>query len=71
MDLLYKNLGLILNISTFKVVSFDNLALEQLNVKNILNKDKWNKLYMGDDGSYTMYIDAVTEEYAMSSTSLY
>lgn len=70
MDFLYKNLGLILNISTFKVVSFDNLALEQLNVKNILNKDKWNKLYMGDDGSYTMYIDAVTEEYAMSSTSL-
>lgn len=70
MDLLYKNLGLVLNTSTFKVVSFDNLALEQLNIKNILNKEKWDKFYMGDDGSYTMYIDMVKEEFAMSSTSL-
>ena len=58
-------------------ISFDNLALEQLKVKEyatdpeygFMSLDEWNKRYMGDDGSYTMYIDAVKEQYAVSSTS--
>jgi hypothetical protein len=50
-------------------VSFDNLALEQLDVKSHLTKEGWEKRYMGDDGKFTMYFDAVKMEYAISSTS--
>ena len=53
-----------------KVLSFDNLALEQLDVKNILFKnkqDEWDTFYMGDDGTTTFYIDAVEETYSKNS----
>ncbi len=53
----------------FKVVSFDNLALKQLDIRNILNKDTWDKFYQGDDGTCTFYIDAVNRKFAKSSTS--
>ena len=53
----------------FKVISFDNLAIEQLNVKDIVPKEKWEEFYMGDDGSFTMYVDLVEKKYAQSSTS--
>jgi len=56
--------------SIFDVVSFDNLALEQLDIKNMVTEDEWKNFYMGDDGDFTMYIDAVKKEYALSSTSL-
>lgn len=52
----------------FKRVSFDNLALEQLNVKRYLTEDQWNKFYMGDDGTMTFYIDAVNRCYAKNSS---
>lgn len=57
-------------IPKFKVISFDNLALEQLDLKNKIDKRQWETFYMGDDGSHTMYIDLVEEEFALSSTSL-
>lgn len=50
-------------------VSFDNLAIEQLGVKDMLEPETWRKHYMGDDGQFTMYVDAVREEFAVSSTS--
>lgn len=50
-------------------VSFDNLALKQLDIRNRVSKDVWDSSYMGDDGKFTMYIDAVKQEYAASSTS--
>lgn len=55
----------------FKVVSFDNLALEQLNIRGsgILTPDQWNEFYMGDDGGYTFYIDLVKKEFARNSIS--
>jgi len=55
----------------FNVVSFDNLALEQLYVKEsgILTDDEWNEFYMGDDGNYTFYIDLVKGEFAKNSVS--
>jgi MoaA/NifB/PqqE/SkfB family radical SAM enzyme len=53
----------------FKVISFDNLAIEQLNVKDIVPKEKWEEFYMGDDGSFTMYVDLVEKKYAQSSIS--
>ena len=54
----------------FEVMSFDNLALEQLDVKEILfnnNEDAWSQFYMGDDGGFTMYIDTVAGKYAKNS----
>ena len=53
----------------FDVISFDNLAIKQLDIKDTMNKEEWDNFYMGDDGNYTMYIDLVNEEYAKNSTS--
>lgn len=50
-------------------MSFDNLALTQLGIKSFLSEKEWNEFYMGTDGQFTMYIDAVKKEYAVSSTS--
>ena len=57
-------------VNKCKVVSFDNLAIEQLGVKELLFKDKedeWNEFYMGDDGNFTLYIDAVNQTFAKNS----
>lgn len=53
----------------FKVISFDNLAITQLDVKRIVPENKWEEFYMGDDGKYTFYIDMVKGEYAKNSLS--
>lgn len=53
----------------FDSISFDNLALEQLDVKNLMPQDKWDMFYMGDEGSSTMYVDMVNREFAANSTS--
>lgn len=50
-------------------LSFDNLAIEQLNLKRYFTEQGWDKFYMGDDFTYTMYIDAVEEQYAPTSRS--
>lgn len=53
----------------FNVLSFDNLALEQLDVKNTLNisDDEYSELYQGDDGTHTFYMDLVNGTYSKSS----
>lgn len=56
-------------IKNAEVVSFDNLALEQLDVKSHLTDKEWETFYMGDDGSFTFYIDLVKMEYAKNSLS--
>ena len=53
----------------FRRISFDNLAIEQLNVKAQIPKEDFEGMYMGDDGESTMYIDLVSKEFAKSSTS--
>lgn len=50
-------------------ISFDNLAIDQLNLKRYFTDDGWNKFFMGYDGVHTMYVDAVNQQYAKSSTS--
>lgn len=50
-------------------LSFDNLAIEQLNVRRLFTKEGWETFYMGDDFCFTMYIDAVNQEYAQTSRS--
>jgi organic radical activating enzyme len=49
------------------ILSFDNLAIEQLELKRFFTKSGWDKFYMGDDFVHTMYIDGVKQEYAPTS----
>jgi hypothetical protein len=51
------------------VISFDNLAIEQLDVKRLFTNKGWDKFYMGDDGRFTMYVDGIKQKYAQTSRS--
>lgn len=55
------------------VISFDNLALDQLGVKSMVSEEMWAKHYMGEEGKHSMYIDTVGNgfgpTYSTSSTS--
>ena len=64
---LKENLAEIVN--HFKVVSFDNLAIDQLEVQRLMSKEEWDEFYMGDDGTMTYYIDMVERKFAKSSTA--
>lgn len=55
---------------SFKVVSFDNLAIEQLDMKRFLTDEQWEEFYMGDEGQHTMYIDLVKEEFSLNSCAV-
>ena len=55
--------------SCFKCISFDNLALKQLEIEKLVPKQTWEQSYMGDDGDSTMYVDLVKKQFAVSSTS--
>jgi len=60
----------ILNIlTTANVISFDNLSISQLNLQSKLPKKLWDKFYQGDDFSSTLYLDAVTKQFAPTSRS--
>lgn len=66
-EALYTNLEKL--IPEFQVMSFDNLAIKQLEVQRLLTKEQWDSFYMGDDGDFTMYIDLVEEKFAQCSVS--
>lgn len=53
----------------YAAVAFDNLALKQLCVKDVVGKDAWDSFYMGDDGRFSFYVDLAKGVYAKSSTS--
>ena len=53
----------------FRIISFDNLALKQLNVQSLVTKELWDTCFMGDDGQFTMFIDLVSKTYALNSTT--
>ena len=57
-------------MNAFSVVSFDDLALEQLDMKNKVSANDWDKYYQGNDYSTGMYIDFVSQEFARNSTSM-
>jgi len=65
-DELKESIGEILQSK--KAVSFDNLAIEQLNIKDIIPFEIWEKYYMGEEGSFSLYIDSVTKTFSLSST---
>jgi len=54
-------------LSKFDVVSFDNLAITQLDVHRLMSDEEWEEFYMGDDGNYTFYIDLVDEQFGKNS----
>ena len=57
----------------YSVISFDNLAIKQLNLKEKLSQKEWDSFFMGDDGidgefsSASMYIDLVEQKFALNS----
>ncbi len=61
----------ILNLIKTKnlILAFDNLAVNQLNLKEIISfkHNVWEKYFMGNDGEFSMYIDFVKNEYSSSS----
>lgn len=57
-------------LSGFDIVSFDNLALEQLDLRHYLSKEEFDKIYMGDDGAFTFYVDLVKGIYSASSLNI-
>lgn len=72
---MYEYLPQIITNGWFKTVSFDNLAISQLNVKRLMSEEEWKIFYMGDDGregelsSASMYVDAVSGQFARNSCS--
>lgn len=66
---LYDSLSDIISKHKFFVLSFDNLAIEQLKVKRLLPEDEWDEFYMGDDAEFTYYIDMVERKFAKNSTA--
>lgn len=54
-------------IGFFKCVAFDNLALEQLYVRRLFTDEQWEKTYMGDEATFTFFINLVQGYYAGSS----
>ena len=73
-EALYAFLPKIITERWFDVVSFDNLAIKQLNSKGrFVSDEDWETIYMGDDGldgeqtSASMYIDLVENEFARNS----
>jgi len=69
MKYMKKNMSRYIHDGSFKVISFDNLAIENLEMKELLEPKVWEEFYMGDDGNHTMYVDAVTGEFSTSSTT--
>lgn len=51
------------------ILSFDNLAIEQLKLKRFFTEEAWNNFYMGNDFIFTCYIDGVKQQFAPTSTS--
>lgn len=53
-----------------KTIGFDNLALEQLEIKDHIDTKTWDSLWFGPEFCTSMYIDAVEETFAPTSRSI-
>ena len=67
MNCLEDSIGVMIRTGWFDVLSFDNLALEQLHIKDILTNNEWESFYQGDEGSISMYVDLVDKTFGESS----
>lgn len=50
-------------------LSFDNLAIDQVSLKETMTPKQWSLFYLGEEGSMNMYVDSVTKVFAKQSTS--
>lgn len=50
------------------LISFDNLALDQLQIKKHYTKKTWDSKFMWHEWTFTMYIDAVEKQYWIASS---
>ena len=66
---MYDILPDMVNNGWFNTVSFDNLAIEQLNPGRLLTKEQYDEFYMGDDGNFTLFVDSVNKNFGVSSTA--
>ena len=57
------------DLDSYNTIGFDNLATEQLGVKELVGDKLWSECYLGDEGTCSMYIDAVKGQYARTSRS--
>lgn len=53
----------------FNIISFDNLAFEQLNVKKLLTEEQYEERYLGDDGLFSFYVNLVDGTFSRNSLS--
>lgn len=69
--LLYNQLPILLDVIHKRggILSFDNLAIEQLNPKRLLSAEDYARFYQGEDGKNTFYVDVVTKKFTRNSTS--
>ena len=73
--MMYSKVREIIKYNWFDVISFDNLAIEQLDIKNMMTEKEWEEFYLGDDGvgddfnSASMYVDMVERKFAKNSCS--
>ena len=65
MDFLYGILPQM--VKDFAVISFDNLAIEQLMVNDFLSEEEWALCYQGNDGTSTFAIDLVDGTFGLNS----
>lgn len=66
-DFLYWNIGSIIKEKWFKTISFDGLALDQLNVKRYLTDTEWSRFYQGEEGTSTFFINLVDGSFGINS----
>ena len=64
---LKESLNIIINCGWYPLISFDNLALEQLDVKSLLPTEQWERFFQGVDGHNSLYIDLVDRTFGKSS----
>jgi hypothetical protein len=53
----------------YGLLCFDGLSVEQLKLKRLFTDKGWESFYLGDDGTSSMYVDAVEQKFATSSVS--
>lgn len=51
----------------FRVLCFDNLAIEQLELEKKIEKEHWDSVWQGIEGGSTFYVDLVSQTYNISS----
>ena len=53
--------------SVIPTICFDNLAIRQLDLKNLVSPQQWQSHYMGNDGTFSFYLNLAGGAYARSS----